>query len=75
LGSIQNNSFLNFQIIEFRGKRRNMNKNFSLFLSQLPYVSDEEQKDIEEHFGSPSDYDTADFVDMTDWVKNEVSLE
>jgi hypothetical protein len=48
---------------------------FSLSLSQLPYVSDEEQKDIEEHFGSPSDYDRADFVDMTDWVKNEVSPE
>ena len=50
-------------------------ENFSLSLSQLPYVSDEEQKDIEEYFGSPSDYDRADFVDMTDWVKNEVSPE
>ena len=43
---------------------------FALSLSQLPCVSDEEQKDIEEHFGLPSDYDRADFVNMTDWVRN-----
>ncbi|MEI6328108.1 MAG: hypothetical protein WCP16_02660 [Pseudanabaena sp. ELA645] len=43
---------------------------FALSLSQLPSVSDEEQKDIEEHLGLPSDYDRADFVNMTDWVRN-----
>ena len=48
---------------------------FALSLSQLPSVSDEEQKDIEEHFGLPSDYDRADFVNMTDWVRNGTSLE
>ena len=48
---------------------------FALSLSQLPCVSDEEQKDIEEHFGSPSDYDRADFVNMTDWVRNGTGLQ
>jgi uncharacterized protein (DUF433 family) len=69
------------QAIQYNGKNQEIlqkisrKKKFALSLSQLPYVSDEEQKDIEEHFGSPSDYDRADFVDMTDWVKNEVSPE
>ena len=69
------------QAIQYNGENKEIlqkisrKEKFSLSLSQLPYVSDEEQKDIEEHFGSPSDYDRADFVDMTDWVKNEVSPE
>jgi uncharacterized protein (DUF433 family) len=69
------------QAIQYNGDNKEIlqkisrKENFSLLLSQLPYVSDEEQKDIEEHFGSPSDYDRADFVDMTNWVKNEVSPE
>ena len=69
------------QAIQYNGENKEIlqkisrKEKFSLLLSQLPYVSDEEQKDIEEHFGSPSDYDRADFVDMTDWVKNEVSPE
>jgi hypothetical protein len=48
---------------------------FALLLLQLPYVSDEEQADIEKHFGSPSDYDRADFVDATDWVLGKKELE
>lgn len=48
---------------------------FALSLSQLPCVSDEEQKDIEEHSGSPFDYDRADFVNMTDWVRNGTGLQ
>lgn len=48
---------------------------FALLLSQLPYVSDEEQADIEKHFGSPSDYDRADYVDATDWVLGKKELE
>jgi uncharacterized protein (DUF433 family) len=69
------------QAIQYNGENQELlqkisrKKKFALSLSQLPYVSDEEQKDIEEHFGSPSDYDRADFVDMTNWVKNEVSPE
>jgi len=47
---------------------------FALFLSQLPCVSDEEQADIEKCFGLPSDYDRSEFVDMTDWVRDEASL-
>ena len=47
---------------------------FAFIFSQRPYVSDEEQADIEEHFGSPSDYDRSEFVDMTDWVRNETSF-
>ncbi len=47
---------------------------FALFLSQIPYVSDEEQADIEKHFGLPSDYDRDEFVDMTAWVRNETSI-
>lgn len=46
----------------------------AFIFSQMPCVSDEEQADIEEHFGSPSDYDRSEFVDMTDWVRNETSF-
>ena len=43
-----------------------------LLLCQLlmPYVSDEEQAEIEAEFGSPSDYDDEELIDMTDWVKH-----
>ncbi|WP_199302037.1 DUF433 domain-containing protein [Pseudanabaena cinerea] len=47
---------------------------FAFIFSQMPCVSDEEQADIEDHFGSPSDYDRSEFVDMTDWVRNETSF-
>lgn len=36
----------------------------------MPYVGDEEQADLEAEFGSPSDYDHDEWVDMTDWVKH-----
>ena len=35
----------------------------------LPYVSDDEQAEIDADFGSPSGYDEDKVVDMTDWVK------
>jgi uncharacterized protein (DUF433 family) len=35
----------------------------------LPFVSDDEQTEINTDFGSPSDYDKDEVVDMTDWVK------
>ena len=35
----------------------------------MPYVSDDEQAEIDADFGSPSDYEDNDLVDMTDWVK------
>lgn len=36
----------------------------------MPYVSDEEQAEIEAEFGSPSDYDDDELIDMTNWVKH-----
>lgn len=36
----------------------------------IPLVSDEEQAEINEMFGSPSDYEDEEFVDMTEWVKH-----
>ncbi len=33
-----------------------------------PFVSDEEQLEIESQFGSPSDYETDESIDMTHWV-------
>jgi hypothetical protein len=43
-----------------------------LLLSQtlIPYVSEKEQKELDEMFGSPSDYEDEESVDMTDWVKH-----
>jgi hypothetical protein len=36
----------------------------------IPYVSDEEQEELDEMFGSPSNYQDEELVDMTEWVKN-----
>ncbi len=36
----------------------------------IPYISDEEQQELEAEFGSPSDDENEDLVDLTDWVKN-----
>jgi hypothetical protein len=36
----------------------------------MPYVSDEEQAEIEAEFGSPSDYNDDELIDMTHWVKH-----
>ncbi|KKD38428.1 MAG: hypothetical protein WAN66_19200 [Limnoraphis robusta] len=43
----------------------------SMSISQtlIPYVSEKEQKELDEMFGSPSDYEDEESVDMTDWVK------
>ncbi len=35
----------------------------------LPYISDDEQAEIDADFGYPSDYDKDEEVDMTNWVK------
>jgi Arc/MetJ-type ribon-helix-helix transcriptional regulator len=43
-----------FQLLEAYESEKQKER-FALFLSRPPYVSDEEQKDIEEHFGTPSD--------------------
>ncbi|GAB4371121.1 MAG: hypothetical protein Kow00121_12360 [Elainellaceae cyanobacterium] len=36
----------------------------------MPYVDDIEQAELEAEFGSPEDYDDAESVDMTAWVKH-----
>jgi hypothetical protein len=35
----------------------------------IPYVSDEEQAELNEIFGSPSDYEEEESVEMTEWVR------
>ena len=35
----------------------------------MPYVSDDEQSEINADFGCPADYEDDELVDMTDWVK------
>lgn len=36
----------------------------------IPYVSDEEQDELETEFGVPSEYTDDEVVDMTAWIKN-----
>jgi hypothetical protein len=36
----------------------------------MPFVSDEEQAEIEAQVGSPEDFDAAETVNLTDWVKH-----
>ena len=35
----------------------------------IPYVTDEEQEEIEANIGSPSDHENDELIDMTNWVK------
>ncbi len=46
-------------------------------LASIPYVSDREMQEIQEQFGSPSDYEDEEFVDMAKWVKHghKISIE
>jgi hypothetical protein len=36
----------------------------------IPYISDEEQRELETEFGSPLKDVDDEIVDMTDWIKN-----
>ncbi|MBP5975425.1 hypothetical protein HW132_22500 [Brasilonema sp. CT11] len=36
----------------------------------IPYVTDDEQRELETEFGVPSEDTDEELVDMTDWVKN-----
>jgi protein tyrosine/serine phosphatase len=47
----------------------------ALSLALIPRVSDKEMQEIQEQFGSPSDYDQDDFINMTDWVRNGTKLQ
>ncbi len=40
----------------------------------IPYVSQKEQQEIETKFVSPSKYNKEEFIDMTDWIKNESKI-
>ncbi|WP_265266634.1 hypothetical protein [Spirulina subsalsa] len=42
----------------------------TLWLALLPRVSNREMKAIETEFGKPTDYQTEEALDMTDWVRN-----
>lgn len=41
----------------------------------IPRVSDKEMQEIQEQFGSHSDYDQDDFINMTDWVQTVTKLQ
>ena len=47
----------------------------ALCLALIPRVSDKEMREIQEQFGSPSDYGQDDFINMTDWVRNGTKLQ
>ncbi len=36
----------------------------------IPYVSEEEQEELNEMFGSAPNYEAEESVDMTEWVRN-----
>ncbi len=40
----------------------------------IPYVSEEEQEELNTEFGLPSDYENEEVFDMTDLVKYENSI-
>ena len=69
------------QAIQYNGENKEIlqkisrKEKFSLSLSQLPYVSDEEQKDIEEYMEVSPNFDRDDYIDMTAWMNNEANLE
>ena len=36
----------------------------------MPYVSDQEQKELDQELGKPQDYEKEELIDMIDWLKN-----
>ncbi len=40
----------------------------------MPFVTDEEQAEIELSLGSPDSYDPKDFVNLTDWMRHGGSI-
>jgi hypothetical protein len=46
----------------------------AICLALIPRVSDKEMQEIREQFGSPSDYNPEEFVNMTDWLRNGTDL-
>nr|WP_228054299.1 type II toxin-antitoxin system HicB family antitoxin [Nodosilinea sp. LEGE 07298] len=41
---------------------------------QIPFVSDDEQANIEASLAPPKDYDEDDFIDLTNWVRHGGSI-
>jgi hypothetical protein len=41
----------------------------------MPFVSDEEQAEIEAQVGAPEDFDASETIDLTDWVKHGGSIQ
>jgi hypothetical protein len=42
----------------------------NLYQILIPYISEEEQQEIEAEFGIPSEESDEELVDLTDWVNN-----
>ena len=40
----------------------------------MPFVSDDEQAEIEVSLGSPDDYNKDEFIDLTNWVRHGGSI-
>ncbi len=43
----------------------------NLYEILVPYASNKELSEIHLKYGSPNNYSKEEFVDMTDWIKNE----
>lgn len=43
----------------------------NLYEILVPYASNKELSEIHRKYGSPQNYNKEEFVDMTDWIKNE----
>ncbi len=41
-----------------------------LCLVLMPRVTDKEMQTLQTQLGSPTDYDSAEFINLTDWVKH-----
>lgn len=41
----------------------------------MPFVSDEEQAEIEAELGAPQELDVSEMIDLTDWVKHGGSIQ
>lgn len=37
----------------------------------MPYISDEEQQELDAELGKPKDYENEELTDMTDWLTND----
>jgi hypothetical protein len=70
---------LNFQALKalIKESLREVLREERLHLCKLlmPFVSDEEQAEIEAQVGFLKDFDAAETIDLTDWVKHGGSIQ